>query len=526
MKELKIEELSVKQKLGMVMTALVSHYQEYDFEAELEYTLELIRNHSLGAVWVTPQIKNLPEVMAKIKEAADYPILIITDAESGIGPNKIGHQNPIACTGNLDLAYMFGKVTAVNAQNMGYNVICNPILDMDKGSGSLRSLGSDKFRVAEFASAIAKGMHDGGVLTVGKHYPSACNVHNEFDTHMGDNYSIETIDDLLDYNLYPYKELMKQGLLDGVMSGHKRLVNIDPEFPGTLSEKVLRIIRDLGFDGFIITDALEMMAIKAKYGVIDSNGMAIAAGNDLSLPFGSTKAAYEAMCSCYEKGIITDKRLDEATAKVLAAQHKTLTPPKFTELTEADIAEFNKINTDSICARTDEGVSQSLTPDGKHYFVVMVENESILAENGKVTVDTFNSEWYNPLKISEELEKSFKNSTVRAIYQYPSRVQVFDVLNDSIGYDDVIFITFHQSRAYTGRNCLTSRIVSLINAMQSNDRVSTVVHFGNPYNLEELWHLPRIIMGADSPDSIQAALNVLKGEITAKGVPTYNVNFK
>ena len=80
MKELKIEELSVKQKLGMIMTALVSHYQEYDFEAELEYTLELIRNHSLGAVWVTPQIKNLPEVIIKeepvIKEELDPNTII------------------------------------------------------------------------------------------------------------------------------------------------------------------------------------------------------------------------------------------------------------------------------------------------------------------------------------------------------------------------------------------------------------------------------------------------------------------
>ena len=146
MKELQIEELSIKQKVGMVTCALIAgngRTEESD-----EYVLDMIRNHSLGAVWVNPKTQNFEDIMARIKEAADYPIIIITDAESGIGDYTIGRQNALGMTDSEELAYEFGKVTAVNARKMGYNVVCNPILDRCRGAGicgsNIRSMGSDK----------------------------------------------------------------------------------------------------------------------------------------------------------------------------------------------------------------------------------------------------------------------------------------------------------------------------------------------------------------------------------------------
>lgn len=534
MKELEFGSLSTSQKLGMVLTGIIRPLKPTDnyesFDENLEYTLELIKNHSLGAVWVPPTIKRREEVIEKIKKTADYPILIITDAESGLGDHVIGRHNAIGMADREDLAYTFGKVTAVTARKMGYNTVCAPVLDMQSAWGAcgtnIRSIGCDKYRVTELARAEAMGLRDGGVLRVAKHYPGGDNP-LRIDSHMAERVSYMTKEELVDYSLYPYLELMRDGLLDGIMTQHTKYVNIDPDYPGTLSKKVIDIIREHGFDGFSITDALDMMGIKAKFGDTRAKGMCIAAGNEFILPWFSTVKAYKDLTECYNEGIITDDRLDEAVRRILEAQHKVFEmETTHTEITDKDIKDFDKINRDSVCAITDDGFDIAIPCDKKYFFVVLVHNESEISDMGKVSVDTFTNNWYFPAKITEKLETLFPNSTVRAIHQFPTNHMNCNVLQDSLPYDDVIFITFAESPAYAGADNFTHRIQALINAMQMTSRISTIVHFGNPFVLEELPHIPRMLLGSVSSASIDAAIDVLAGKHTAKGKLTYDVKFK
>lgn len=535
-KPLQLEQLTTRQKLGMVMTGhIYDAADEYnqgtdqDTIDNMNYALDMIRNHALGAIWVDPRLPNLPEIMAKIREAADYPILIVTDAESGIGDHLIGRHGAIGSTGNPELAYIFGKVTAVTARQMGYNVVCNPVLDMTNKravcGANVRSLGSDKYKVTELAAAEAQGLKDGGVLTVGKHYPSAMED-GSIDSHMAETASLVTVDQLLEYNLYPYLELNKRGLLDGIMTGHCRCVNIDPDYPASLSKKVIQVIRDHGFEGFAITDAMVMMGVVAKFGDRACKGMAIGNGNDLSLTWYLNVDGYESICEAYDNGLIADDRLDEAVSRVLAAQTKTMAAPKFTELTQEDIRLFDSINWDATYGRADEGLSTALSRDGKHFFAVLVENEVEIKDNCKVNVATMHNNWHHPDEIIAKLEALFLNSTCMPINEYPSPAQSMRLLEKSVGYEDVIFITYMHSQAYVGRECLTSRIISIIEAMQVTNRVSTVVHFGNPYVLEDLPHIPRILIGSLSADNVSNTLDILAGKYPAKGVLTYDVNFQ
>ncbi len=536
MKELKFEDLSLKQKLGMVMCGLIPC--ENRTEENDEYVLDLIRNHCLGAVWVNPTTKDVDKIMARIKEAADYPILILTDAESGMGDYKIGKHNNLGMTDSEELAYTFGKVTAIQARKMGYNVVCNPVLDMGKRcvvcGASIRHMGSDKYRVAALGKAEAQGMHDGGVLTVGKHYPSANkNEGRPIDSHMAERLALETKEELVDYNLYPYIELSKAGVLDGIMTGHVRMPNIDPDYPTSLSKKVINVIKEQGFDGFVITDALSMMGVVAKFGLTDPKGMCIEAGNDLSLCWTpQTKEGFDAICDCYERGLISDERLDEATKKVLEMHHRVMElEPKFDEISEEDKANFKRIATDSIFAKTDEGITPSISKDGKHFFLVLTGNETDINTAGKVDVATFagniwHGGWYDIQRILGKLEEMFPNSEAIAIREYPSGAEIQHNLENAANYDDVIFVTYQDAAAYVGRECLTSRIVSMIDALQVTDSVSAVVHFGNPFVLEDLTHIPRIIIGPTSKDGVDAAFEVLVGNYPAKGSLTYKVNFE
>ena len=530
MKELQLQELTVKQKLGLCMTGFIRYEGKENDPCEEDYarTLDLIREHSLGALWILPTNPAREKIMADVKAAADYPILLITDAESGLGEHVIGAHNAIGCANNEELAYAFGKVTAVQAREMGYNVVCDPILDMTTVNTACgvtsRALGSDKYIVSKLATAIAQGMHDGGVLSVAKHYPSVMGD-GKIDPHMAEKVSMETKEELLDYHLYPYLQLMKSGLLDGIMVGHERLPNIDPDAPASMSPKVIGVIREQGFDGFAITDALSMMGVVAKYGATTCKGLAIANGNDLALPWGAIYDDFQDMCTTYDMGLIPEERLNEAVRRVLEAQHKTLSLAQEARITPEDGEKIQRINREGTYAILDEGLTEQISREGKHFFVVLTEQSVNMDGAGKIDVDTMKRKWYDPL-IMDQLKELFPNSTAYPIHEFSSVEQNWWVLEHSVDYDDVVFITFTMLGAYAGEEGFTKRVISLVRSLQVTKQVSTVVHFGNPFVLEELEHIPRILVGRTSQKSVEHTLEILAGLHSAKGVPTYDVKLK
>ena len=521
MKELKLEELTARQKLGMAYTAYINGWNVT--KEDTDFIIDLIRNHSLGAVWIQAGLAYAEEMMAKVKEAADYPILIMTDAEGGIDGCFVGKHNAIGTTGSEKHAYAFGKVVGVKARKLGYNTVCDPVVDMN--DGGVRSLGTDKEMVSKLAVAEAKGMHDGGVLTICKHYPGGSNP-NKIDSHTAESVSPDTKEELINYSIYPYRKLMEQNLMDGLMVQHKRFTNIDPNRPATLSKPVINIIRELGFDGFAITDALCMMGIRAKYNDVDAKGFAIEAGIDTILPYTVRNIEkFNEFCEAYDKGLIPDDRLDEAARRILDAQHKVTLLPKDSEISDDEMDTFNRINKDGVYRMVDDGVLPTISRDGKHYFCVMIRNE-FQVKDGKVEVDTFSNGWHCPDKIEAKIKELFPNSVVDFIKEFPTQEEMFHTLENSLGFEEVVFMSFTEALAYTGPEQLTHRFKNLVDAMQKTDRISTLIHFGNPHVVEVLPHIPRVIFGGQSEGSVETTIEVLAGVYPANGIPTYEFKLK
>ncbi len=517
LKELKLEELSLEQKLGMAYLATVWDEENTD----IDYLEKLIKNHALGGVWVVPRDGQNDHIIKRLKEAADYPLLVFTDAEAGFGEYLIGKHNAIGIVDSEEAAYAFGKVVAAHAAKKGYNVVCNPVVDICQGNGpcggTMRSLGSDKYRVAELAAAEAQGMHDGGCLNIAKHYPgkTGCKI----DSHMAETESTYTKEHLLEHNLYPYLELDKKGLLDGLMIGHSRFVNIDPDFPSSLSRHTIQILRDTGFKGLAITDALRMMGIIAKFGQKLGIGYAVGNAAAMAMPFMSSNEHWMGLLrECYDEGVVSDERLNKTVEDVLRMQSKVLSLPTDVKPTEQEIADFERINTDSVIAHVDEGLSTALDRNGNYRFTILTE----IGTPEEVMVDTFKGKWYNPAKIAERLQELFPNATTEFLSEFPTTPQNQRYIEQHADRETV-FITFYMSAAYAGEERFTPRILSTLHAMQMSNRISTVVHFGNPYLMEDLPHIPRMLIGTGSEKGIDATLNVLGGLCEAKGKMTYDV---
>ena len=534
MKELVFEELSIEQKLGLMSVAFCSEKHPED----IDFVEEQIRKRALGGIWVTPRGSEHAKILKRLKDAADYPLLVFTDAEAGFGNYTIGRHNTLACVDSVEHAYTFGKVSALAAREQGYNVICNPVLDMtDRNTVcgmTIRSLGHDKYRVTELAEAIARGMKDAGVLCVAKHYPGTSDTAYNIDSHMAETASNMSKETLIENNLYPYIELNKKGLIDGIMAGHARFSEIDPDYPFSLSAKGIQLLRDEGFEGFMITDALDMLGVISKFGKFGSIALAVGNAGSLALPFfADNRSIAKELKKSYDEGTIPDDVLDIAVKRVLTAQHKlTELQPKFQHVTEEDEALFKEINYNSVIARSDEGLSHTVSRDGRHCFVILTATDLDIRDASGVEEDTMKTEWYHPYRIKERIESLFPNSYVSSVNEYPTPQQNRRVMWDIMGfetgnpYDDVVFITFYQSQTYLGRECFSSRVIALFEALDVTNSTAALVHFGNPFLVEDLPHIPRIILGAASHQGVEAGLDVLAGKYPAKGKLVYDIKFK
>ena len=524
MKELDRKSLTIEQKLGQLLCATLAYGEE-----DVQYALSLIRNHALGAIWVQPDYHpNALDTIRRVREAADYPILIMTDAENGFGEHKIPAAIAIAAAHKSEeVAHSFGRLTGTLYRKMGYNTVCNPIIDVsgehNAPCGSkTRNFGADKERTARLGAAVARGMHEAGIMTVGKHYPFG-GKGMPYDSHMREGYNYSTKEELIEGPMYPCLQLMKEGLLDGIMVGHKRCVNIDPERPSSLSKPMLDIIREKGFNGFIITDALNMMGIVLKYGYTDPIGMSVAAGCDIPLPWGTkTKPSYEGLLECYKKGILTDADVEAALDRVLEAQHKAALLPEPGEILPEDAENIRRLHRDCIAARCAEGLSPSIDPNGKHLFTI-VTDERIAEPDVDYTPGP--RAWFFPYKIAARIKELFPNSEVTTIPVYPTSNSNIPYFDKQTKFDDIVFITNYQTAAYTGREHLTTRVVDLMDALQSTDRIVAHLHFGNPFVAADAPYVPRILLGHTSEKCVMHGLEILAGNEPALGTVPYEIEW-
>lgn len=527
MKELVFEELTLEQKAGLVLIGGGSWPLQRNKE-EMEFQLDLIKKGALGGIWIqwTADDPLWKDTIKLVRELADYPILIFCDAGGGFPPHTIGQMVALGYCNDDRLAYIYGKTLGVRARQSGYNLVGNPLLDrVDRNvpcGGVMRTLHPDKQRAAELAAQVIQGMHDGGLMAIGKHYPS---VETGIDSHMAESSSPVTKEELLEDNLYPYRYLNERGLLDAVMTGHVRLPNIDPDAPVSLSKAGKDVFREAGFDGLMLTDALSMMGVVAKFGYEGAVKRSLATGNDLALPFSSMKKAYKAVLEGIESGEISEEALNTAVKRVLKAQHASTAAPEFTALTEEEEALFASIGPKSIAAICDPGLTPVIGTEKKHLFMIMTENDLDLSKP-RPDADSLTTAWFDPYAIKEHILKRFPNSGVSTITEYPGRWDIARACDLELEYDDVIFLTVYRSYPYVGREAFTPRIISVFEAWQQTDRIQAVVHLGNPFVLEDLPHVPRVLNACGSRDTSLAVFDVLAGLLPAEGTIPYRLKLQ
>ncbi|SSC12607.1 putative Uncharacterized lipoprotein YbbD [Mesotoga infera] len=226
------------------------------------------------------------------------------------------------------MAYDMANCMAREASAVGVNVFFSPVLDCNSETANpiigIRSFSADPHETALLGAEFCKGLHSAGVLTTGKHFPGHGATRE--DSHL----CLPVVDisekTFRSVHLFPFEKLIGEDHLDFLMTAHIVYPSIDDK-PATLSRKILTTIarEELGFTGVIITDCLEMDAMKKIYGIERATVDAFNAGADMILLSHTPelqRKAIEAMKGAVEDGTIPMRRVKESLLRIEETREK------------------------------------------------------------------------------------------------------------------------------------------------------------------------------------------------------------
>ncbi len=186
----------------------------------------------------------------------------------------------------VEMAAEFARVTAEEMSLVGMNMDFAPVVDVRQGEPEKhlegRTFSDNTEKVALLGRIVVKVLQENGIMATAKHFPglgrASLDPHHHFLTIDADADEMEAV------NLPPFLSAIEEGVA-GIMSSHAVYPALDPDFPATMSHRILtELIREeLGFDGLVITDDLEMGAIKKKFGVAEGAVASFEAGADILL---------------------------------------------------------------------------------------------------------------------------------------------------------------------------------------------------------------------------------------------------
>ncbi len=220
--------------------------------------------------------KDLPLILGVDQEGA-WGVLI---PDSTIGPGNLA----LGISDNTEYTSAMYRIFAEEMRHAGYQAILGPCADINLNPKNpiigTRSFGEDTRRVALHVQAAIEAVHSQGLLAAAKHFPGHGDTF--VDTHRDIPVVDKDMDRLLTQELFPFQAAINSGV-DMIMTSHIRFPHLDAQFPATLSQKILGDLlrKKMGFRGLVITDSMNMGAIKKHYSPEDASIRAFLAGADL-----------------------------------------------------------------------------------------------------------------------------------------------------------------------------------------------------------------------------------------------------
>lgn len=524
------DSMSLEEKIGQLFCPIVFTKDEKELKELVE------TKHIGGMLYREGPGEELRQSHKILQDASKIPLLTASNLEYGGNGSAIegtyyGREMLAAATGDVERAYQLGKVSCSEGAAVGVNWSFAPVVDLDLNYHNpitnVRTFGSDLQTVIDMGKAYIRGAKEEGVATSVKHFPG--DGVDERDQHLVTSVNALSCKEWDESYGKIYKEMIEAGTLT-VMAAHIALPAYEEYFdqkpcerilPATLSENLLKkLLREqLGFNGLIVTDATPMVGFCSAMDRATAVPLSIENGCDMFLFNRNMEEDFRLMREGYEKGILSDARLEEAVKRILATKAAMHLPEKQEKgqlVPDASALDILNCETYDCWAKecADEGVTlvkdvQNLLPiDPKKHKRVLLELMGDFPSNKRVC-ESF----------VRELEARGFEVTV---YE----PEGFEVMEDSVeSFKSRYDLIFYVGNIETASNKTVSRLnwhtmFGLGNNMpwMVHEMPALFVSVGNPYHLLDAPMIKTFVNGyCNSEYVIHAVVEKLCGDSEFKG---------
>lgn len=341
-----ISTLTIEEKVGQLFVLAFAG-------EDTEYALQLVKDFHVGGFYITDDnarsLNDAKKLSTRLQEQAalrscDAPLLLAVDQEGAwgiltnetdLGPGNLalGKANDLALTESMY------QVFAQQMQSIGYNTLLSPCVDVNSNPKNpiigQRSFGETAERVASHTESAVKGIIKTGNLACAKHFPGHGDT--AIDSHRTLSQVDKSLASLINEDLLPFQKAIDAGV-SLVMTAHIRYPQIDDQHPATLSRKILTDIlkEQMNFNGLIITDSMNMWAMRKHYTPAQAAIMAIKAGAHLVMlseehyeneatPYKQIQQeTIQGVIDAVKSGELDEQMLDDTLQHVLCFKYRDL----------------------------------------------------------------------------------------------------------------------------------------------------------------------------------------------------------
>ncbi|UCF63585.1 MAG: serine hydrolase [bacterium] len=517
-----LKSLSLEQKIGQLFvynyTPQFYHTEDIKFKQLLDW---LSKYHIGGVSLARGEPYAVARTINRLQERASLPLLVMADIEWGISmrvsdgttflPNMA-----IGATGSEEYAYEMGKITAREARAIGIQIGFVPVMDVNNNPDNIiintRSYGEDPATVARLGSAYIRGLQDHGVYATIKHFPGHGDT--DVDSHLGLPVINVSPERLQAVELIPFKSGIDAGA-KLVMVAHityggfpqmsGRPATLDPYF----IEQILK--NQWGFQGLVITDAMDMGGIVNNYWSGEAAVMAINAGVDMILMTPNFEPTYHFVLQAVKEGRISLERIDDAVRKVLKAKIELGILPNNSQVQLNEIESVISSSAHVQKAREMAQAAMTLVRDDSGSFPLQADKiDTALVIT--ITDGDYGKNYESRLR--EEVQRRIPVVKTGLIDYRTCLQEVQNILSECDSVQAVIVGLFVRWGSYKGSVTLPDTTAEMLTGLFRIKKPLNVISFGSPYLLRQIPAVPSYLCTYETNSlAIQSAVQAVFGEI-------------
>jgi beta-glucosidase-like glycosyl hydrolase/CubicO group peptidase (beta-lactamase class C family) len=483
--EATLARMTLREKLGQMFIYYLDANFKPGHDAEWRKIQTLVHEHGIGGLHLWNGEPYATGFMTNhLQASSKTPLFFTADLENGAARFRGARFPPnmaIAATNDTNAAFAMGFHTAREARALGVNLNLAPVADVNNNPENpiinTRSFGEEPQAVGDFVAAYIRGCQTGGMLSTAKHFPGHGDTKQ--DTHIELAYIASDRARLAQVELAPFRGAIAAGV-DAIMIAHLNVpsLGMNPYAPATMSPEIMTgLLRErLGFEGLVITDAMNMWAVNRNDTPAFAAAAAIRAGADVILAQDDIPETIAALESRVLAGEIALTRIDDSVRRILRAKAKL------------GLHGNRAVSLDSLASRVSSLAAAHAAENAARRAMTLLQNENDLLPLRDLTGESvvLINVWDAPQAAAvtpfmSELQRFLPGFRAFHLHAETSQAEFDKIVPAAKKAKLQIIPVYTRIASWKGATGLPQALQPRLDALLDLDAPAVVVSLGNPY---------------------------------------------